>query len=138
MRYKAFIIPAIGLVAVIVGFLVFQLNDSLVYFRTPTEMMSDDVQDGDRLRLGGQVVPGSVAATADNVTFEVTDGVETVLVYHEGVPQQLFQEGIGVVVEGEWTDGEFHSDTMIIRHDEQYRTRDGDPYEAPAEGEAAS
>ena len=121
----------------IVGFLVFQLNDSLVYFRTPTEMMSDDVQDGDRLRLGGQVVPGSVAATADNVTFEVTDGVETVLVYHEGDHQGTRSPPKTALAEGEWTDGEFHSDTMIIRHDEQYRTRDGDPYETPTEGDAA-
>lgn len=138
MRYKAFIIPAVGLVVVLAGFLVFQLNDSLVYFRTPTEIMSDQVEDGDRLRLGGQVVPGSVTTTGQEVTFEVTDGTETVIVYHQGAPQQLFQEGIGVVVEGNWSEGAFHSDTMIIRHDEQYRTRDGDPYETPAEGEAAS
>lgn len=137
MRYKAFIIPAIGLVVVLVGFMVSQLDDSLVYFRTPTEITSDQVEEGDRLRLGGQVVQGSVVATPEEVVFEVTDGVETVLVYHEGAPQQLFQEGIGVVVEGSWSDGAFHSDTMIIRHDEEYRTEDGEDYEAPEGGEAA-
>ena len=131
MRYKAFIIPAVGLVALLVGFLVFQLNDSLVYFRTPTEIKADQVDPAVRLRLGGQVVPGSVEATAGEVSFEVTDGVETVLVHHDGAPQQLFQEGIGVVVEGNWNDGAFHSDTMIIRHDEQYRSEDDEVYEIP-------
>jgi len=129
MKHKAFIIPALGLVLILGGFLVFQLNDSLVYFRTPTELMADQTADGDRLRLGGQVVQGSVVQTAELVTFEVTDGLAAVTVEHEGAPQQLFREGIGVVVEGRWEEGVFHSDTMLIRHDEQYRTSDGDLYE---------
>lgn len=133
MRHKAFIIPAVGLVLVLGGFLVFQLNDSLVYFRTPTELKTDPIAEGDRLRLGGQVVPGSVVQTAELVIFEVTDGVDAVIVEHQGAPQQLFQEGIGVVVEGRWEGGIFHSDTMLIRHDEQYRTSDGEVYETPGD-----
>ncbi len=134
-RYRAFIIPAIGLIAIAIGFMAFSLNDSLVYFKTPSEILADSAEDAGRTRLGGQVVAGTVVATAEDVTFEVTDGFEAVTVIHSGAPQQLFQEGIGVVVEGTWRDGVFRSDTMIIRHDEQYRTRD-DTYELPG-GQAA-
>lgn len=128
-RYRAFIIPAVGLIGIAIGFMIFSLNDSLVYFKTPTELMAQSASDA-RTRLGGQVVNGTIVATADNVSFEVTDGVEAVKVVHSGAPQELFQEGIGVVLEGVWRDGVFRSDTMIIRHDEQYRSRDGD-YELP-------
>jgi len=134
-RYRAFVIPAVGLIAIAVGFLVFSLNDSLIYFKTPTELLSESDNDNTRTRLGGQVVEGSIVETATDVTFEVTDGVEAVTVVHTGAPQQLFQEGIGIVVEGTWRDDTFRSDTMIIRHDEQYRTRDGE-YELPG-GQAA-
>ncbi len=128
MRYRAFIIPAVGLLVVVVGFLVFgTLNDNLVYFRTPTELMAAPVSDG-RLRLGGQVIPGTVVQDATAVRFEVGDGQNVVAVVHDGSPAQLFQEGIGVVVEGRWNGETFRSDTMLIKHDEQYRTEDGGTY----------
>ena len=128
VRYRAFLIPAVGLLLVVVGFLVFgALNDNLVYFRTPTELMDETVDDG-RLRLGGQVVPGTVVQEATAVRFEIGDGQNVVPVVHDGSPAQLFQEGIGVVVEGRWNGETFRSDTMLIKHDEQYRTEDGGTY----------
>lgn len=131
MRYRAFVIPAIGLALVLGGFLIFgSLGESLVYFRTPTEMGVEPPGDN-RLRLGGQVVEGSVVADEATVAFTVTDGAESVDVIHRGAPQQLFQEGIGIVVEGSWDGHRFHSDTMIIKHDEQYRSRQDGAYETP-------
>jgi cytochrome c-type biogenesis protein CcmE len=122
-RYWKFIIPA-GIVVVVLVVLVTGLNANLVYFYTPTELAQQ--QPGDSgFRLGGQVVPGSVSETAEGVNFEVTDGRETVSVTHVGAPAQLFQEGIGVVVEGTWDGDVFHSDTMLVKHDENYNSDDG-------------
>lgn len=123
-RYWKFIVPA-GIVVVILVVLIVSLNSSLVYFNTPTELTQQEPGDG-RLRLGGQVVPGTVADTATGVAFDVTDGRETVAVVHTGAPQQLFQEGIGVVVEGTWDGTAFHSDEMIVKHDENYGSEEGD------------
>ncbi|MEA2010720.1 MAG: cytochrome c maturation protein CcmE [Actinomycetota bacterium] len=124
-RYWKFIVPA-AIVVVVLVTLMISLNSSLVYFNTPTELA--DVDPGDaRLRLGGQVVPGTVTNTTAGVTFEVTDGREAVVVVHTGAPEQLFQEGIGVVVEGTWNGHEFRSDTMLIKHDENY---DSEKYES--------
>jgi cytochrome c-type biogenesis protein CcmE len=131
-RYAMFVFPAIGLVLVIGGFLVANLNDTLVYYRTPTEVVEERQADPeDRFRLGGQVVPGSVTEGAGTVQFLVTDGGADVVVVHTGTPQELFQEGIGVVLEGVWDGESFHSDEMIIKHDEQYRTDDGAVYTPP-------
>ncbi len=126
-------IPAV-LLAVILVVLLVNLSSSLVYFVTPTDLVEVEADDG-RSRLGGQVEPGSVVVDAETVRFRVTDGREAVDVVHQGAPQQLFQEGIGVVVEGEWDGATFHSDTMLVRHDEQYRTEDGELYE---EGDPSS
>jgi cytochrome c-type biogenesis protein CcmE len=128
-RYRLFIIAGGGLLLVLVGFLVANLGENLVYYRVPAEVTGDNgaVDDG-RFRLGGQVVPGTVVDGEDTVTFDVTDGQATVTVVHTGAPQQLFREGIGVVVEGTWDGTVFSSDSMIIKHDEQYRTEDGGVY----------
>jgi cytochrome c-type biogenesis protein CcmE len=137
-RYARFVIPALGLVAVLLGFLLFNLKDSLVFFRTPTEVVDEAVPGtADRMRLGGQVVGGTIEDIEDGVAFAVTDGTTTIEVIHSGAPQQLFKEGIGVVVTGTWDGEEFHSDEMMVKHDEQYRTEDGSTYqpgEYPAEG----
>ncbi len=41
----------------------------------------------------------------------------------------MFAEGQGVIVEGVWDGIVFDSDTMLIRHDEQYRTEDNVKYD---------
>jgi cytochrome c-type biogenesis protein CcmE len=123
-RYWKFIVPA-GIVVVVLAALMVSLNASLVYFNTPTELNELEAGD-DRLRLGGQVVPGTVADSTTGVTFEVTDGREAIMVVYTGAPQQLFQEGIGVVVEGTWDGSQFHSNTMLVKHDETYSTDEGE------------
>jgi len=135
-RYWRFLLPATAIVAVLV-FLLVTLSGNLVYFKTPTEIVGETAGAADRIRLGGQVVGGTVATTADGVAFEVTDGRQAVDVVHAGAPQDLFREGIGVVLEGNWDGSVFHSDTMLIKHDEQYRTEDG-TYTPPAGGSTDS
>jgi cytochrome c-type biogenesis protein CcmE len=125
-RYAKFVIPAVVLIAVL-GILIVNLNASLVYFNTPKEVQAR-VPSEDRLRLGGRVVLGSVVDEGAQVRFEVEDCDEHVDVIHTGVPPQLFQEGIGVVVEGVWTGDAFESDTMLVKHDEQYGS-DADRYD---------
>ena len=124
-RYWKFIIPA-GIVLVAIAVLMANvLNDSLVYFNTPTELTEQGASNA-RLRLGGQVVPGTVVDTTTGVTFEVTDGVETVDVVYVGASQRMFGEGIGVVVEGTWDGSAFHSDSMLVKHDENYKSENGE------------
>jgi cytochrome c-type biogenesis protein CcmE len=128
-RYRLFIFASLGLLVVLVGFLVANIRENLVYYKTPTEMVTDPPSaTAGRFRLGGLVVAGTVAETSSDVTFQVTDGTTTVPVDHVGAPQQLFREGIGVVLEGTWDGSVFHSDSMIIKHDEQYRTEEGGVY----------
>jgi cytochrome c-type biogenesis protein CcmE len=126
-RYWRFVAPA-ALIAVVLGVLLVTLQSNLVFFNTPTELLERGASP-DRVRLGGQVVDGSVAANDDEVEFEVTDGRQIVQVVHSGAPQELFREGVGVVVEGTWDGSRFSSDSMLVSHDEQYRTEEGEDYE---------
>ncbi|MDV6011855.1 cytochrome c maturation protein CcmE [Haloechinothrix sp. LS1_15] len=130
-RYRLLGFSGVGVVAVLVGALVFgNLNENLVYYLTPEEAVDKRAEFGEdrRFQLGGLVADGSVTRTDDGVDFVVTywddpDGPE-VTVRHTGSPQQLFQPGVGVVVEGSWRGDEFVSDTMKVRHDEEYEAAD--------------
>lgn len=98
------------------------LSGNLVYYVTPTELLHQQPAAGERLRLGGQVVPGSVHEVGGAIEFVVTDGTSRMTVVHEGSTPALFRSGIGVVLEGTYgSDGAFHSDTMLVKHSEEYR-----------------
>jgi cytochrome c-type biogenesis protein CcmE len=118
----------VAIVAIIV--LAVALSENVVYYRTVSEAVADHA-DGDvpdRFRLGGDVVEGSVEETADGVTFEMTDGTETVAIEHHGDPPDLFRNTTEALVVGTFDDeGVFQSDELIVKH--------GPSYEPPSEGD---
>jgi cytochrome c-type biogenesis protein CcmE len=99
------------------------LSGSFVYYLTPTDIVSQHkAQVGERVRLGGYVVPGSVGHGADALTFTVSDGTDAIKVSDTGSVPELFKPGQGVVLEGTvGSDGRFHSDTLLIKHSGEYR-----------------
>lgn len=138
MRYRGLVIPLVGVIVALGGFLTYgNLNSNLVYFVTPTEAAAQktSASDGQRFRLGGLVQKGSVVRTESGARFQVGDAKARVPVVFTGAPSQLFGAGIGVVVEGSWRDGAFVSDTMMVKHDSQYKppTAKG-PDAVPADG----
>jgi cytochrome c-type biogenesis protein CcmE len=102
------------------------LSENVLYFQTVSEAVRDRSEQGtDRLRLAGEVVPGSVTETSRGVRFEVTDGTTTAEVVHRGDPPDLFEDAatkeIPVVCEGHWGSGQaFASDRILIRHGNEY------------------
>ena len=98
------------------------LSGSFVYYLTPSDIVGQQAQIGERVRLGGYVVPGSVGRATDTLTFTVTDGTESIKVSDTGSVPELFKPGQGVVLEGTvGSDGRFHSDTLLIKHSGDYR-----------------
>ena len=99
------------------------LSDNLVFFYSPTDLITKHVPDGRRLRIGGLVAPGSVHRAGDGktVTFDVTDKVHQVPVTYSGQLPDLFREGQGVVVEGvREANGGILAATVLAKHDERY------------------
>lgn len=98
------------------------LSGSLVYYKTTTELVSNPGLTGQRVRLGGLVVAGSVTRSADGVRFLLTDGVQQVPVVNSGQPRGVFAEGQGAIVEGTFgPDGVFRSDRLLVKHGNEYR-----------------
>ncbi|RXF75433.1 cytochrome c maturation protein CcmE [Hansschlegelia zhihuaiae] len=100
-------------------------TDTLVFFRTPSEIAQRADAPGTRMRLGGLVKQGSVAHEGTTVRFTVTDNRADQAVVYVGMLPDLFREGQGVVTEGAvGPDGVFKADSVLAKHDENYMPKD--------------
>jgi cytochrome c-type biogenesis protein CcmE len=122
---------AIGAIVVAIGGIAWialgNLGENLVYYWTPAELHQNAAKAaGATVRLGGMVKAGSIVQGTP-LTFEVTDGTDTVKVSTTEIPPAMFREGIGVVVEGTVVaDGSFQSKRLMVKHDNEYRApKDG-------------
>jgi len=99
------------------------LTGALVYYNPPTDLLAKgSAAEGERARLGGLVVPGSVQDQGKIIRFVVTDGTTHMTVIDTGGVPALFRAGQGVVVEGFLgQDQAFHADTVLVKHDGVYR-----------------
>lgn len=99
------------------------VGDNLVYYWSPTELQEHSADAvGATIRLGGQVVPGSVNQNGTTLSFRVSDGKTEVPVSTQEIPPQMFRPGIGVVIEGTVdSSGQFQSRRMMVKHDNEYK-----------------
>lgn len=135
MAHRRFVLLGIGgVVALVIAITMLGLNENITYYLYPTEAAEQraDFPDGERFRLAGLVVEGSLVDTGDHLSFEVTDGGATVPVILTSTPPPLFGEEVPVLLEGSWSDGVFTSDQALIRHDENYEVpEEGGAFEEP-------
>lgn len=98
------------------------LKQGLVYYYTPSEVVGRRPA-SEVIRVGGQVLPGSVRwnASARVLHFKLGDGRATLAVVNTGAPPSLFRAGAGAVVEGHLVGGILRSDQVIVKHDQNYR-----------------
>ena len=101
------------------------ISDSLVYFYSPTDIITQRIPEGRRMRVGGLVEEGSVTKDGKTVTFKVTDLTNTIPVSYAGILPDLFREGQGVVVEGRMEKaGHFQASEVLAKHDEKYMPKE--------------
>jgi cytochrome c-type biogenesis protein CcmE len=122
-KHKRLVFVGLGLgILAIAALLVLNaLEDSVVFFHSPTEVAEQKVNLEQRLRLGGLVEEGSLQrGTGSQVRFRVTDLANGVPVAYTGILPDLFREGQGVVVEGRLRHGVLVADQVLAKHDENY------------------
>jgi cytochrome c-type biogenesis protein CcmE len=117
----AAIAAGLAFLLVAAGLALTALEDNIVFFRSPSELVEKPAIPGEVLRVGGLVKPGSVARDGLNVRFQITDLAHQVDVRFSGMLPDLFREGQGVVAEGRFdASGVFIADTVLAKHDETY------------------
>lgn len=118
-RRMTVILVALGLLCAAAVLALTALEDSVVFFISPTDLAAQAPNPDQRLRLGGLVEEGSIQR-GDGI-FAITDLETAVPVAYTGILPDLFREGQGVVVEGVMgADGRFAADSVLAKHDENY------------------
>jgi cytochrome c-type biogenesis protein CcmE len=112
-----------------IGAMLYALQQNIDLFYTPSQLiegMGDDKvkpQIGQRLRIGGMVVKGSVRRDPNSlkVSFDLVDTGPLVTVEYEGILPDLFREGQGIVAQGVLVDEKtILASEVLAKHDEEY------------------
>lgn len=123
-KTRRFVIGGLIILAALAYLIYGGVRDAMVYFVTPSELKGQEKPSQEKfLRMGGMVVQGSLQKDLKKLTyrFQLTDGSQSVPVYFQGVPPDLFSEGKGAVVEGRLgADGIFMASTIMAKHSEEY------------------
>ena len=103
--------------------LLFAFRSGIEFYKSPTQLL--EVKDASiKLRVGGLVMRGSVESTGVDNSFVITDGDNEVEVKFVGVLPDLFAEGRGVIVRGQFRDNVFVASQVLAKHDEKYMPRE--------------
>ena len=111
------IVCAVGAAAALV-LNAFQSN--LVFFYSPSQVVSREAPQARTFRLGGLVQPGTLKRDGTRADFVVTDTAKSITVRYEGILPDLFKEGKGVVAQGQLHGDVFVAREVLAKHDENY------------------
>ena len=99
------------------------IGENMLWFFTPSQLLADEPPPGNRIRLGGLVVEGSVRRRPGDleVRFDLTDHAAAVTVAYRGLLPDLFREGQGIVALGRIDgNGVLQAEEVLAKHDETY------------------
>tara|TARA_Y200000002_G_C22294149_1_gene501746 strand:- start:200 stop:607 length:408 start_codon:yes stop_codon:yes gene_type:complete len=106
-------------------------SSNTIYYYTTTEAIDNLTEiSSERIKLGGFVVSESVSkGSIDETNFEITDGNKTIKIVFDGFIPELFQDEMGVILDGYFENNIFYSDDMLVKHDNEYISEDGETYD---------
>ena len=110
-------------VATGIGFALKAMNENIMFFLTPSEVVAGKAPTDKLFRMGGMVVDGSVNRPGDGLTvhFDLTDNEQAVTVQFAGILPDLFREGQGIIANGKLNEaGDFVAEEVLAKHDETY------------------
>tara|TARA_B100001540_G_scaffold312056_1_gene332528 strand:- start:776 stop:1201 length:426 start_codon:yes stop_codon:yes gene_type:complete len=109
--------------ASIIIFIIFKsLEENVVYFFSPTEIIKKtDITIDKKIRIGGLVKEKSIKKDGKTTLFIITDLKKEIIVSYNGLVPNLFAEGKGVIAEGKLRDKKyFIAEKILAKHDENY------------------
>ena len=108
----------IATASLIIGF---SLKDGIEYYKSPSQVLSSDISENVKFRLGGLVEDSSlVKSSGKKISFNITDNQNSIPTSFEGILPDLFAENQGVIASGKYINGVFVAEEILAKHDESY------------------
>lgn len=126
-RRRLWITATAGALLIVAAALAFTaMRDAMVFFYSPTMVAENPPEPGQRVRVGGLVVAGTVERpSSGGANFTVTDGNAEIRILFAGALPDLFREGQGIVAEGAFDEElRFTAANVLAKHDETYMPRE--------------
>lgn len=122
------------LIAAIIGTLVWLaaggINETKTYYKTITELhQMGDRASGQRIRVGGDVAPGSIERAGREVKFTLSQDQTTLKVVYNGIDPlpDTFRDGAQALADGKLgTDGVFHASKIQAKCASKYEAKPGE------------
>tara|TARA_B100000965_G_scaffold290330_1_gene248134 strand:- start:1454 stop:1855 length:402 start_codon:yes stop_codon:yes gene_type:complete len=99
-----------------------------IYYYTTSETTGIEISKTERIKLGGFVVEDSISKNDGFTIFTITDGNKDIEIVFDGFVPDLFQENMGVILDGVLENDTFFADDMLVKHDNEYVSSDGETY----------
>ncbi|MGI9553282.1 MAG: cytochrome c maturation protein CcmE [Thermodesulfobacteriota bacterium] len=126
LKGKLKFIVAILIIAGALSYLVFAgVKDTMVYYLTISELEAKTPSVyGDRVRVSGTVVPGTIVKDKNgNIKFSITDGENSINVSYAGIVPDIFKDDVEAVVEGKYSrNNEFKADVLLAKCPTKYES----------------
>ena len=117
-----FLLSLIVITICLLIFLYFNLKQNILYFKTPSEIFTNnEIESKAMVRVGGMVKKDSIKQNSKEIKFILTDHKKEIIVVYSGAVPNLFSEERGAVVEGKLNDKNYLiADRILAKHDENY------------------
>ena len=102
----------------------FAFKDGIEFFRSPSQVVSENINEDEVFRIGGLVKENSLLKDGNNVSFIVTDRANEVEVKFVGILPDLFSEGTGMIATGRLKTNIFEATEILAKHDENYMPKE--------------
>ena len=102
----------------------FAFKDGIEFFRSPSQVVSENINEDEVFRIGGLVKENSLLKDGNNVSFIVTDRANEVDVKFVGILPDLFSEGTGMIATGRLKSNIFEATEILAKHDENYMPKE--------------
>jgi len=118
------VIIAIFFLIIATSLIGFAFKDGIEFFRSPTQVVSEEISENEIFRIGGLVKENSLIKDGDKIAFIVTDRTNDVAVKFTGILPDLFSEGTGMIATGSLKLKVFHATEILAKHDENYMPKE--------------
>jgi len=123
-KRRRFLIAA-SVVALAMGALIFMgVRSAAMYHMEVSELLAQgSAAYGEKVRLGGKVVQGSVESSpsASEIRFSITDGTKSLPVVYQGVVPDAFRPDADVVMDGALSpSGTFEASSLLAKCPSKY------------------
>jgi cytochrome c-type biogenesis protein CcmE len=115
----------LGLLAALL-FLATRGENNLAYFKTVTELKEDTSLIGKSVRVGGEVVKGSIKKSGTKATFKISDKKSTITIEYVGNAQlpATLTDDVQVIAEGIYTKNDLvEADSIVTKCPSKYENK---------------